>query len=399
MAVNATTAGLTPFGIYLEPMTVEFGWTRTEFSFGLAVMAITSIVLLPFVGWWIDREGARKAILAGSVALPAVMALFGFLSGSYLEYLALTLLLGLATSLSGASVVMTIPPQWFDRRLGLSLAIVSMGLGLGTAVMPVLAGYFVHNFGWRSSWFLMSVIVAVITIPNTLLFIRDNPDFRAARKEKGETQLLSGATFKQALSSPRFWFLAIPYGFISIIYTGLMAHFVPMAIDRGFTAVEASVALSAVGLSSIGSRLVTGMLLDRVHYLYVGVALLLLLSAGLLVLLSGQLPAGFALYAAAILVGVAVGGESDLLPFVLRRRFGMKAYARLYGIAFAFSRGGPIVGPILLGAAFDRFGSYRIPLIAFLFMSVLAMILFVLSVRGKAETWGQKVPAGSSEAD
>jgi MFS family permease len=366
-----------PFGIYLKPMAAEFGWTRTEFSLGFSIAALVGALLTPLGGWWIDRQGSRRVVTIGSIALPIVMALFSSLPASYALYLGLCVVLGAVAAVSAPSTVLTIPPQWFERNLGLSLALAGVGFGVGAAVMPYLTGNLVGVVGWRHAWLAMAAIVATIGVINSLALIRDNKDYREARKQPEASSLLGGRGFVEGARTLVFWLLVIPYFLIAIVYTGVTVHLIPMATDRGFTPADGAIALSIVGITSIVSRLVTGILLDRINYVIVGVGLFLALSVGMLLLTTGvvggspQIAAGF--------VGIAVGGEADLMPFVLRRRFGMRAFGRLYGLAYGLFQIGPVIGPLLMGFVFDKYGSYQLALSGFSVASIVAALLLLFS--------------------
>jgi nitrate/nitrite transporter NarK len=89
--------------------------------------------------------------------------------------------------------------------------------------------------------------------------------------------------------------------------------------------------------------------------------------------------AGSPALVAMFLIGLATGAEADIIPFALRRTFGMKSYGKLFGIAFALYQLGPVFGAPLMGASFDRTGSYGLMLAIFAGFSMLAAAATVMA--------------------
>ena len=110
---------------------------------------------------------------------------------------------------------------------------------------------------------------------------------------------------------------------------GIVGHLVPLLTDRGFALGQATATLSAVGLSTIAGRLVSGYLLDRFFAPYVAAALFLLPLAGVGILAAG--PGGPALILAAIALGFGLGAEVDVIGFMVSRYFGLRSYGEIYG--------------------------------------------------------------------
>jgi hypothetical protein len=123
-------------------------------------------------------------------------------------------------------------------------------------------------------------------------------------------------------------------------------------------------------------------LLDYLPARWVGLVLFSGQAVAVLILLSGA--GGPAPYVVAALLGFATGGEGDLMPYVLSRRFGAPAYGRIYGTAFALFNLGTLIGPLAMGNAFARLGSYDPALMVFCGLSLTATALVFFSAGGRA---------------
>jgi len=169
----------------------------------------------------------------------------------------------------------------------------------------------------------------------------------------------------------------------------MMIHVVPMLTDRGLSPAAAANAIAVLGVGSLLGRLSTGFALDRLSIALVGGTLFSLQGLGMLALWSG---AGGAIpYIAVFFVGLAVGAETDIIPFVTRRKFGVRQFGRIFGLIYGMFSIGPVLGPLLMGSAFDAFGSYSFILLVFAASSLAAAMFIVGAGRMKVEAASETI--------
>lgn len=372
LAVGASAVGLVlcvgtlalySFGVFVRPLTAEFGWSRTGlfaalsfFQFGLAFSS-------PVWGVILDRFGPRRVILFSLVALSLLVASLGLLTPNpwhlYLVFLGIPLLGGGASPL-GYSAVMV---RRFDRKLGFALGLSLMGVGLGGAILPPLAQFLLAEFGWRAAYVALGVLTFVVTLPAALL---------ATRNASGPVRRRVGAALSIApmLRTRAYMLMAVTFVMLGTISVGVLANLVPMMVDHGFTPAEAARIAGLSGLAVVVVRGGLGWVLDRVHAPYVLAVVALIAGAVPLLLAFGEGPA--AGYGAAVLLGAAIGAEVDFVSFLVRRYFDQAAFGRLYGIAFGLYILGTAIGPVALGASFDHLGGYRSGLLIFAVLGMMA---------------------------
>jgi MFS family permease len=122
------------------------------------------------------------------------------------------------------------------------------------------------------------------------------------------------------------------------------------------------------------ARLASGYLQDRFFAPRVAVGVFVLAALGMALLWTGR--GGSVALGAAFLVGVGMGAETDIIGFLVTRYFGLRAFGAAFGFAFgSFVLAGGF-GALLMGAGFDRSGSYRLPLVGCFVATVLAVALF-----------------------
>jgi len=134
-----------------------------------------------------------------------------------------------------------------------------------------------------------------------------------------------------------------------------------------------------MGGASLVGRLLTGWLLDRFFAPRVSFALLALAAAGTFLLSGARSPGMGALGAA--LIGLGMGGEAEVTPYLLSRYFGLRSFSMLYGFTWTAYAFAGAIGPILMGKAFDATGSYETLLVQLSISTLLVGALMLLMPR------------------
>ena len=340
------------FGVFLKPLAAEFGWSREEISRAFAIAAMTVAASSPFLGQALDRFGPRRVILpCFAVFAAAVFSLSG-LSGNLWQLYAIFFAIGLvgnATTQMGYAGAVS---SWFAKRRGLALACVMAGVGVGSIVHPILAQWCIGRFGWRAAYAALGALVVVFAFPLTSLWVRRNPASAASVESK------AGVSFGDALRQREFWILAAVLFFSSLTVNGALTHLAAHLSDRGLSPDNAALATGLLGGANLAGRLAAGWFLDRVFGPRLCMALMSAMAAGILILSqASSLPVAAA---AAILIGIGLGGEADITPFLLTRYFGLKSFSALYGLTWTFYALAGALGPVVFGRVFDTTGSYAV---------------------------------------
>jgi MFS family permease len=258
----------------------------------------------------------------------------------------------------------------FDGRRGVALGIAMTGVGLGAVIIPKLAQTFLESFGWRGAFAALGATVFAIAFPAVALFLRE-PGQRVAGPQ-AVTQPLPGLKARDVVRSRSFWIMALVFTCVPVVANGIIFHLVALLGDRGIAAQRAVAVFAAIGPSLIVGRLLCGWLLDRFFGPYVAVTFIALPALGVLVLLASADPAMTT--AGAVLVGLGLGAEVDLIGYLQSRYFGLRAFGQVYGYLFAIFTVGTGIGPFLMGATFDLAGSYRPVLTGFFLLLGVAAV-------------------------
>jgi MFS family permease len=363
LGCSIATLVASTFGVYLGPLRAEFGWRASDAYLATALVTGVSALLAPAVGTLVDRIGARRMILASFVAVVGILASFYFLGNSlpqfYLRYVVLGVL-GIGTTHIAFARVISL---WFDRRRGLALGIALTGVGIGGVLWPLFCQYVIGIAGWRLAYVAQAAVIGFLTLPLLALVIRDTPqslgllpDGRAADRGTGEAvdRAREGVSLGAAVRASRYWIIIVAFFLIGLAVQSIMLHLVPMLIARGISPGRAAFGQSLIFLALVVGRLASGWLLDRFFAPRVALAFLIAPVAGIVMLALGA--GGNAAFLAAILVGLAAGGEVDVIAYLAGRYYGLRHFSAIYGgfyglYTFGGGFGGPLTARLAEGPA------------------------------------------------
>jgi MFS family permease len=351
------------FGIFLKPLTAEFAWSRESVSAAFGIAAMTVAVCSPPLGYLLDRFHPRRIILPSIAVFGLAFASLSLLTPHPWHLYLVCFVMGIVGNGTAQMAYSRAVSSWFDRRRGMALSIVMAGGAVGAMVLPPITEALIGSMGWRAACVALGVMAVVVGLPTVALFVRERPgpvtgsSPSAASAERAPASRTAGVTLREGLTSRVFWIVVIVLFFASIAHNGALTHMSALLTDRGVTASGAAIALSVMGASSLIGRLATGWLLDR---FFAGrVAFGLLTTAALGTFLLASAPSLTMGLVAAAMIGLGMGGEADVTPYILACYFGLRSFSMLYGLTWTFYAVAGAVGPVLMGRAFDTTGSYE----------------------------------------
>ncbi|MEO5820548.1 MAG: MFS transporter [Vicinamibacteraceae bacterium] len=345
------------FGIFLKPISETFHWNRESVSAAFGFAAMTAAVCAPITGMLLDRFGPRTVIVPSIVVFGAAFASLSLMTPHLAHYYALFVVFGTVAMATSQVAYSRAISTWFHTRLGAALAFGMCGSALGAMILPPITQRLIDAVGWRRAAIIIGFAIVAIGVPTVLAFVRERPGTRTADGRGVQT----GATVGEGLRSYAFWIIVVVLFCISIAQNGSITHLSALLTDRGIHPDRAAIAVSALGGAALVGRLATGWLLDRFFAPWVSFALLALAALGTFLLSSASsLAAGVT---AAVLIGFSMGGEADVIPFLVARYFGLRSFSVLYALTWTFYAIAGAIGPVLMGKAFDASGSYTTLLI------------------------------------
>ncbi|MDQ1228641.1 MFS transporter [Sphingomonas sp. SORGH_AS_0879] len=380
-----TTTIVTTFGIVTAHLTRAFGWSQGAMASALSLFLLATTLAVPVVGIAVDRFGSRRTAMAGTLAFAALLALAGGGITSLRGLMVFYALFGAVGAFTNPIVYIKALSAWFDRRRGFALGLAVAGQGVGGAILPMAVESISEAFGWRHAFHALAAGLILLVLPLVALFVRDDPaeagvPFADAADPVRIDQpaVSSGLTVAQALRTRAFWIIIAVFLLFGMTSYALTANFVALMLQRGAGTLPQIAMLSSIaGVAMIVGRLVFGWLLDRFPVPIVGAGGVLCAAAALGILLRID-SIGVSAVTMSVLMGVAMGAETDLLSILVGRYFGQRAISRIYAwhnVSFLL---GAAMGPPLFAMLLGRFASADIPILTLIALVILSAALLLL---------------------
>ena len=392
------------FTIFFNPLREELGLSSAQTSLVFSLTRLEGAFEGAAVGFLIDRFGARRIMII-SVPLAGIgYLLWASIVDSYLMFILVyvgAIAIGINAGFFHPALAVT--NNWFIRRRATAMALISVSVGIGGSILVPLLSMIIANWGWKTAAALSGIGLLLFIWPLTLL-IRHSPEQMGLRpdgdppagqeepaleQDTGHDPVAPGVvqqsvastvrdvdyTIAQAFRTRAMWLLigAITLRFTA--HTAIMVHLAPIMEDRGMSPVAAGGAIGLLVFLSIPGRLAVGWLGDRFAKHKVIASLLVLQVLAMLVLLAAnatwQLYLFIALWAAAYGAGIlnwAIVGDY----------FGRARFATLRGLMGLVYSGGAVVGPVYAGWVHDTTGAYTTAIMAFVAVTVVAILLYWL---------------------
>jgi predicted MFS family arabinose efflux permease len=301
------------------------------------------------MGRLVDRFGARR-IAIGSLAAHALgFALLGLLTAGLTSFLILTGVMALLGAGSSPLPFTRLIVARFRQRQGLALGFAMVGTGLGATLIPAVLPSLIAGHGWRLGY----LALAGYALGGCVLVAALLRGFDTQPVRIGDEPILA------IVRDPAFVRIAVPIFLASTAILGVVVHLVPMLTDAGLGPVRAGQYAALVGVTAIVGRRAIGAVLDRVAPAWVAATLFAVAALGVCLVTINPRAMGAL---SAMMLGLAVGGEGNLVAVLVARHFEMSHYGRAYGTLYTLFLLGGAVGPALIGFLFDAFGGYFIPM-------------------------------------
>ncbi len=361
------------FGIFVIPMSEEFGWTRTTISLAAASGFLINGITQPFLGHLFDRIGGRRVIVVGLVLIGICTLLLSLTF--HILFMLVVFSFLLSTALSGPSLTntMALISKWFKRRRATAISINTVGTSFGGLILVPFAMYFLQAAGWRMTWLILGLLILFLAVPLSLLFIRENPEAlgllpdgdkeyqEQGEREKKEDYLGEFEVdhwIKSFRSSP-MWQLSAAYVVCGVTTGMISTHFVPFAIERGISPGQAALIFGLMmGLNSLGG-IGAGVLSDKFGRKNVLAAVYLLRGIGYVMLVC--IPSSLGMWAFAVAAGFSWVASVPLTSALTADVYGLRVLATISGVTFMCHQVGSFIMVLLAGFLFDLTGSYTLP--------------------------------------
>jgi len=359
-----------------------------------------------------DRTGGRNVILGGLVVIGVATVLLSLT----FHILFLIFMFGFIASPAASAIGLTntgaLLARWFRRRRATVMGLNSAGASMGGLLLVPFAMYLLQATNWRVTWAVLGLVILVLAVPVAFIFIREHPSQMGLRPD-GDPESpdaqdpvtrdrargpLEVERWVDSFRSAPFWQLSISYLICGSTTFILTFHFVPYAIERGFSPLLAATVFgvmsglnvfAAIGAGALADRFGRKNLLALVYFLR-GCAYMLLLFV----------PGVAALWAFAIVAGFSWWATAPLTSSLTADVYGVRTLGTVSGVSFLFHQIGGAGSVLLAGVLYDVTGSYTLPFaIAGSLLFPAALSAFTIKERKYSTRYMAPAVAAGSTAD
>jgi MFS family permease len=339
--------------VILPAVEVEFGATRAEASLPYTLTMIGFAVGNLVIGRLVDRVGVTLALNGAALVIAAGFAL-STLAPS-INMLSLThLLLGLGTAVGFGPLIADVS-HWFLKRRGIAVALVASGNYLSGAIWPTALADILADSGWRSVYLTLALVTLVVLIPLSLLLRRHLPAeaHEASAAASGQNARSTGLTPRQLQ-----WVLGLAGIGCCVAMSMPQVHIVAYCVGLGYGPAIGAEMLSLMLLGGVASRIVSGLLADRLG----GLPTLLIGSVLQCIALFLYLPYDgmISLYMVSLVFGLAQGGIVPSYALVVREYMPPREAGARVGFVMMMTILGMALGGWMSGWIYDVTGSYQL---------------------------------------
>ena len=355
------------FGLFLPPMSAEFGWGREVFAFAIALQNLIWGLTQPFTGALADRFGAKRTVIVGGVLYAIGLGCMGLADSPLSLSLSAGLLIGIGLSGTSFSVILgavgrAVPMEKRSMAMGIAAAAGSFGQFV---MLPGTLGL-LSWLGWSVALMALGLLVALI-VPLAAM-LKDTP-----LALTGQEQTLSEA-LREACSHSGFWLLGLGFfvcGF-QVVFIGV--HLPAYLVDQHLPALVGTTVLALVGLFNIFGTYIAGWLGGRMSKPRLLSALYLARAVVIVAFILTPLTVWSA-YAFGVAMGMLWLSTVPLTNGTVATLFGVRNLSMLGGIVFLFHQLGAFLGGWLGGYLYDHTGSYDLVWQIAVLLSLLAAAL------------------------
>ena len=345
----------------------DYGWSRATVTSGNAFAKVAVGLLGFFAGWFIDRFGPRRLMLAGIlmgglalVGLSTVTTLWQF----YLFYV----FTALGYMCAGPLPNQVLTARWFNKTRGKAMGFAYLGIGVGGMLVPQIAKWLNIQFGWHQALMLLGVLMIVISFPMAWI-VKENPEVRSLETTKEEPTI----PLNKIVKGWPFYLLLIgsmcSIGAVAGTSQNLKLFF---SLDLKYSQGQSANIISLVLLSSIIGRVLMGWLADKFPKKYVMILIYTLVAGSIPLLYFADTPG--IIYLFAFIFGIGLGGDYMIIPLMAAELFGVRIMGRVMGLVLTADGLAEAFSSMVVARLRDVSGDYANGFAALIILAVIGII-------------------------
>ncbi|MFC1974175.1 MFS transporter [Chloroflexota bacterium] len=379
--------------VFFSSFEADFGWSRALISSVHSALLVTGSASSVLFGWLMDKYGPKVTVVLSGFIFSLSIALC-----SQVQNIGQFIVLYAISSVGiGATLVVpmvTVQRLISERYRGLALGITTAGMPICRLVFVPVAGILTSTVGWRISYLVFGITVAVMILIATILIPRrseretlerqsslahdlDVPSVDQESSGGYPARFIGSKPLIGIMKTKTFILTAIMYMFPLVAVHMIMVHIVPFAVGVGIDEVAAATAAGLIGAFGITGNIIFPSLSGRISWRWL--VCITTVGYGLMMVWLIGTSSLWMLYFFVVFFGFFSHGASPARFGLLRYLFGIKSLGSIMGIMTAVSTLFGALGPLLAGYIYDQTGSYSIAfLVGAICLFAMALIAILL---------------------
>jgi MFS family permease len=398
LALVAAAAFRSSTGVFIEPISAEFGWSLSTVSFAVTVNFLLYGLVAPFGAALMEAFGVRRVVAGALVLLALGMALITVVTQPWQLVLFWGVFLGVGAGCLALVLGSIVANRWFVQRRGLVTGVFSAGSATGQLLfLPTLARLSTDH-GWRTASLMLSAI-ALLVVPLVLLVLRERPsdvgvlpygappgwtEPPAPHDGGAGPAKVALIRLREASRTRAFWLLFVTFFICGWSTNGLIGtHFIPAAHDHGLPPTSAATLLAFVGVFDLVGVIGSGWFTDRYNpryllFVYYGLRGVSLLIVHLVWAPTVQAPMFFFV----VLYGLDWAATVPPTMALCRECFGLQRSSVVFGWVYAAHMVGAGFSAGIAGWIRQTTGSYDIAWWTTGVLALLAAVMVLVIPKG-----------------
>lgn len=378
--------------VFMQPITQEFGWSRSIFASAVTVGTVLSGLVALVVGPIGDRFGAKWVLFIGFALMGALLIAMGRITELWQFYVLMALsrvLVQGVISISNNVIV----AKWFYRLRGRAASIGMIGQNLGSSTVAVLAQMLVTGFGWRTSITVLGVLVWLMTLVPIFIWLRRHPSDmgldvdgdRPVQRPAGSAPLKRQESFtlRAAMRMPVFYILVLAFSAGQFVNSGITFSMLSMLVEQGLSTGKAVAVLGIWGLMTVPGVLLTGLLRDKLPLRRILVGSFIGLAIGFVLFLFTRSVWMGVLFS--IVHGFCFASILLLQNLTFADYYGPESLGSIRGFITPFYMLSNAIAPLAGSLIFDAAGSYFLVIVLYITLSGLMAVAMLFAAPPKQQ--------------
>lgn len=373
---------------YLISVTEEFQVSRSAFTLSSTLVALMGVFISPLWGKIYSNRKRFKIIFTATVLGFGLAYMSYSLAQNIFQFYISAVILGFFWSGACFMPVSMLITAWFKKMRGLAMSITLAGIGFGGSILAPIISNFITNYGWRTAYRYMGIIIIVISCPVVFFILRPTPDSMGKQpfgaddtteEKKKEKKAVANEgnieiSFEESKGKAFFWLNMLGFFGMGLVCSAPMRQMNPYITDI-YGAEFAAYVISFSSLGGVFGKILLGWMHDKIgNQLSAAIAFLAFAFAFIFAIMGANNSSMLYVYIALYSFAAGVGTVSA--PLLISATFGTKSFNIMRGITQTPLQAGMSLGGLMVSGIFDITGAYTLGWIACAVISVLSIFCF-----------------------